>query len=204
MLTIPNALSVGRLLCVPVFLWLLFARDNRYAAAGLLAVLAATDFVDGYVARHFDQVSNLGKALDPTADRILLGVGIVAIMVDGSAPIWVGVLALAREGLVAIAAVVLLVLGARRIDVQLVGKAGTFLLLVAFPLFLTSHSTAGWRDLARVLAWGAAVPGLILSWYSLLTYFPMAREALAERRLGSGSPESRPPSSTPPVEDRSP
>ena len=106
-LTIPNAISVVRLLCVPVFLWLLFDQENRVAAAGLLATLGATDWIDGYIARHYHQVSNLGKILDPVADRVLLIVGVVAILVDGSAPIGVGVLSLLREGLVAVAVIVL-------------------------------------------------------------------------------------------------
>src|SRR4051812_15304491 len=98
-LTLPNVLSLVRLLCVPLFLWLLFwAPDkHRAAAAFLLGALGATDWVDGYVARHFNQVSTLGKVLDPTADRILLGVGIVAIMIDGSVPLWIGFAVIIRE-----------------------------------------------------------------------------------------------------------
>jgi cardiolipin synthase len=184
-LTVPNLLSVVRLACVPLFLWLLFGRDDRYAAALLLAALGATDWVDGYVARHFDQVSSLGKVLDPTADRILLLVGIGAILVDGSVPAWVAVAALAREALVAVAALVLASLGATRIDVQWVGKAGTFALMVAFPLFLASEADIGWADTAEVLAWLWAVPGLVLSWYAALNYVPLARNALREGRVGS-------------------
>ena len=111
-LTIPNIISVVRLLCVPVFLWLLFDQENRLAAAGLLAVLGATDWVDGYIARHYDQVSNLGKVLDPVADRVLLIVGVVAILIDGAAPLGVAVLSLLREGLVAVAVLVLAACGA--------------------------------------------------------------------------------------------
>ncbi|MDQ3756485.1 MAG: CDP-alcohol phosphatidyltransferase family protein [Actinomycetota bacterium] len=184
-LTIPNALSVVRLACVPVFLWLLFGRDDRYAAALLLAALGATDWVDGYIARRFGQVSSLGKVLDPTADRILLLVGIGAILVDGSVPTWVAVAALAREALVAVAALVLAALGATRIDVQWVGKAGTFALMVAFPLFLASEADIGWADTAEVLAWLWAVPGLALGWYAALAYVPLARTALREGRVGS-------------------
>ena len=125
-LTIPNIISVVRLLCVPVFLWLLFDQENRVAAAGLLAILGATDWVDGYIARHYDQVSNLGKILDPVADRVLLIVGVVAILIDGAAPLGVGSLSLLREGLVAVAVIVLAACGAARIDVTWYGKAGTF------------------------------------------------------------------------------
>src|SRR5437763_16546985 len=116
-LTIPNVLSFIRLLCAPLFLWLLFDRHDRVGAAFLLGGLGATDWVDGYVARHFGQVSALGKVLDPTADRILLGVGIVGIMVDGSVPLWIGVAVIVREVLISAAALALAALGARRIDV---------------------------------------------------------------------------------------
>ena len=187
-LTIPNVLSVVRLLFLPLFLWLLFGPENRHAAAWLLAVLCASDFLDGYIARHFDQVSNLGKVLDPTADRLLLAVGGVAIIVDGSIPAWVGVLALAREVVVGGAAIVLTLMKARRIEVQFLGKAGNFLMMVAFPLFLASNPDGGapWHDVARPLAWLCAIPGLALSYYSAYRYVPLARDALGKGRVGSG------------------
>ena len=184
-LTVPNAISVVRLLCVPLFLWLLFAREHRAGAASLLAVLGATDWVDGYIARHFNQVSELGKILDPTADRILLIVGGGAVLLDGAVPAAIAIPILAREALVSGAVLLLAALGARRIDVQWVGKAGTFALMVAFPLFLASKSTLGWRDTADVLAWVFAVPGLVLSYIAAAAYVPLARNALAERRVGS-------------------
>ena len=179
-LTVPNLLSVGRLLCVPLFLWLLFGRDSRWQAGWLLAFLGATDWVDGYIARHFGQVSTLGKVLDPTADRVLLGVAIVALMVDGDVPVWLGTVVIVRELLVSGAVLALAAAGARRIDVQWVGKAGTFALMFAFPLFLASREA--WGDSARVLAWCFAIPGLVLSWYAAVTYVPLARQALAKRR----------------------
>jgi cardiolipin synthase len=183
--TIPNVLSVIRLLCIPLFLWLLFEDDNRAGAAGLLAGLGATDWVDGYIARHFDQTSTLGKILDPTADRLLLLVGVFAILLDGSVPPVVAIMTLAREALVAILALVLAALGARRIDVTWSGKAGTFGLLFAFPFFLTSESTIGWRDTAEVLAWLCAVPGLFFSYVAAVQYIPIARKALRDGRVTS-------------------
>ncbi|MDQ3681242.1 MAG: CDP-alcohol phosphatidyltransferase family protein [Actinomycetota bacterium] len=187
-LTVPNALSVIRLLFIPLFLWLLFGRENRHAAAWLLAVLCTSDWVDGYIARHFDQVSTLGKVLDPAADRILLGVGGIAIIVDGSIPRWLGILALTREAAVGMAVVVLALMGAKRIEVQLVGKAGNFLLMVAFPLFLASNPDGGapWHAVARPLAWLFVIPGLVLSWYSAYRYIPLAKGALGKGRVGSG------------------
>jgi cardiolipin synthase (CMP-forming) len=187
-LTVPNVISLTRLSCVPVFLWLLFGRDNRVGAAFLLGGLGATDWVDGYIARHFGQVSTVGKILDPVADRVLLVVGIGAMLVDGAVPAWVAIAALAREVLVAGATLALAALGARRIDVQWVGKAGTFGLMTAFPLFLMSKGDVSWADTAGKLAWIAAIPGLVLAWYAALTYVPIARQALAEgRRARAGA-----------------
>jgi cardiolipin synthase len=181
-LTVPNVISVIRLLCVPLFLYLLFGRDNRAAAAWLLAALGATDWVDGYIARRWNQVSELGKVLDPVADRVMLIVGIVAIMIDGSVPVAIAVLALAREALVSIATLALAAMGAKRIDVTWEGKSGTFFLMLAFPLFLAANSTVGWADAAEVLAWLCAIPGLVLGYYSLWLYVPLALEALRDGR----------------------
>ena len=181
-LTIPNLLSVGRLLCIPLFLWLLFSKDDRARAAYLLGALGATDWVDGFIARRFNQVSTLGKVLDPTADRLLLGVGLVAILIDGAAPRWVAILVLMREVLVGVTVVVLAALGASRIDVTWFGKAGTFCNMFAFPFFLGGSSGITWHDTAWTLGWVFAIPGLILSWYAAAMYVPMARKALREGR----------------------
>jgi len=184
-LTIPNLLSVVRLLCAPLFLWLLFDRHDRLGAALLLGGLGLTDWVDGYVARHFHQVSTVGKVLDPTADRVLLAVGVIAIVVDGSVPLPIAIITLVREAVVAVAVVVLAALGARRIDVQWAGKAGTFGLMVAFPLFLMSHDRQfSLRHVAGALAWVSVIPALIFAWYAAITYVPMARKALKEGRAG--------------------
>jgi len=183
-LTIPNVVSLVRLCCIPLFLWLLFGKEDRSSAAYLLAVLGATDWVDGYVARHFGQVSTLGKVLDPVADRLLLLVAVVCIAIDGSVPVGVAALTLGREGLVAVTALVLAALGARRIDVSWFGKAGTFGQMVAYPLFLVSGAPVAWADAARTLAWVAVVPALVLSYVALAAYVPVARAALASRRAG--------------------
>lgn len=190
-LTIPNVISFVRLLMIPVFLYLLFGRDNRAGAAGLLAGLGATDWVDGYIARHFDQTSTLGKILDPTADRLMLLTSVAAIIIDGAIPAAVAALVLIREGVVAIAAVVLGIMGARRIDVTWYGKAGTFGLMFAIPFFLTAESTIGWRDTAEVLAWVCVVPGLVFGYVAAVQYIPLGRKALHEGRLGPADEDSQ-------------
>ena len=180
--TLPNLVTVVRLSCLPVFLWLLFARENRAAAAWLLAGMGATDWVDGCLARRLHQVSELGKILDPVADRLLFIVGAGGILLDGSVPVWFAAIVLVRETVVGGTTILLAWLGARRIDVTWFGKAGTFMLMVSFPFFLASHSTLGWADTAGVLAWVFGLPGLVLSLYAAVLYVPLARRALAEGR----------------------
>jgi cardiolipin synthase (CMP-forming) len=161
---------------------LLFAQEDRVAAALLLAGIGATDFFDGWIARRFDQVSDLGKVLDPVADRVLFFVGVGGIVVDGSVPLWFAIAVLVREGLVAVATLVLAALGARRIDVTWSGKAGTFGLMIAFPLFLGSHGDLAWADTAELLAWLAGIPGLVLSYWAAVLYVPLGLAALREAR----------------------
>lgn len=182
-LTLPNLVTVVRLGCVPVFLWLLFGRDDRTAAAWLLAALGATDWVDGYLARRLGQVSEIGKVLDPTADRILLGTVVIALLVDGSVPVVVGVALVTREVLVSVAVLALAAAGARRFDVQWAGKAGTLALMVSLPLFMMGEP-GPWGAPADFVAWGFALAGLAFLWYAAFTYVPMARQALAEGRAG--------------------
>ena len=187
-LTVPNVITLVRLACLPVFVWLLFGQDNEYAAAWLLGALGATDWVDGFIARRWKQVSTLGKVLDPVADRLLLFVGIGCILIEGSVPIVVAVLVLLREALISLATVALAAMGARRIDVTWVGKAGTFCNLFAFPFFLAGgDEQLGWRDTATTLGWVFAVPGILLSWYALALYVPIALRALRERNATAGT-----------------
>jgi cardiolipin synthase len=191
-LTLPNLISLVRLACVPVFLWLLFGRDDRLGAALLLAVLGTTDWVDGWIARRYHQVSTVGKILDPTADRVLLVVAVVAILVDGSVPAVVAWLAIARELTVSTGVLVLAALGARRIDVSWAGKCGTFGLMMAFPLFLISRAPDfSLGDEARVLAWVCAVVGLSFSYWSAFGYVPQGRDALRGRGGGRERREGR-------------
>ncbi|HLI00538.1 MAG TPA: CDP-alcohol phosphatidyltransferase family protein, partial [Acidimicrobiales bacterium] len=135
-LTVPNAVTAVRLGCVPVFVVLVAAgRPHWFAAAALLAVLGITDGVDGFIARHFHQVSTLGKVLDPLADRLLLGTAGISILVVGALPTVVAVLALGREAVVAAGFLIVAVARGRRIDVSVLGKAQTLLLMCALPLF---------------------------------------------------------------------
>jgi cardiolipin synthase len=186
-LTVPNLITMVRLACLPVFVWLVFGAGDQGPAAILLAVLGATDWIDGFVARRFHQVSNLGKVLDPLADRLLVGTAVIVIIVHGAVPVWFGVLTLSREALVGGVVLVLAALGAARIDVLWVGKAGTFGLMFAYPSFLIGHGTTSWQEGMRTFAWVAGGAGLTLAWVAVAAYLGPAKSALRAGRLGQGS-----------------
>jgi len=201
-LTAPNVITMVRLACVPIFVWLLFGAHRQTGAAALLAVLGATDWVDGFVARRYHQVSTLGKILDPVADRVLMATAVISIMVYGAVPLWFGWATIVREVLVAGTVVLLAAFGARRIDVLWLGKAGTFGLMFAYPAFLLSYGSADWQVPFRVFAWGSGIIGLTLAWIAAVAYLAPARKALAEgraarraRRDGTGGGTARRPRS---------
>jgi cardiolipin synthase (CMP-forming) len=187
--TVPNVVTLLRLLCLPLFLYLLFGRDNRAAAAWLLGGLGASDWVDGFLARRLGQVSEFGKMFDPTVDRLLFVVGITGIIVDESAPLWIAVAVLAREvvvgGTIAFAT---LVYKMPRFDVTWWGKTATFLLMFAFPGFLMGHSDFPGADGFAIAAWMFAIPGLVLSYYTGIAYIPLIRDGI---RAGKQSTNPR-------------
>lgn len=181
--TVPNLISFARILLLGVFCWLLFGPDKRIPATLVLMVVGVTDFLDGYLARRFHQVSTLGKVLDPVADRLVLVTGVLAITVYGAVPVWLAAVVLGRELLVSVAAIVLAALRTRRIDVLWVGKAGTFGLMCCFPLFLLGDERATWARVLTDVTWVAVVPALIFSFAALFAYVPLVRGALEERRM---------------------
>jgi cardiolipin synthase len=191
-LTAPNVITLIRLLCIPLFLWMLFGRHWQTASAVLLAVLGATDWVDGFVARRYHQVSTFGKVFDPTADRLLVGTAVISVMVYGAVPLWFGIATIAREVLVSVMVVFLASLGAARIDVLWVGKAGTFGLMFAYPTFLLAYGDGAWQEPFKVIAWVTGITGLTLAWIAAGGYIGPARRALREGRAARRSRKAEP------------
>ena len=185
--TIPNAFTLARLLCLPIFLYVLFGMENRAAAAWMLGALGATDWVDGWLARRFNQVSEFGKMFDPTADRLLFIVGISGILIKGVPPLWFFWLVVIREvlfgGVIAIAT---LFFGMKRFDVTWWGKTATFLLMFALPGFMLGASDFFAHQWFLVAAWLMGIPGLALSYYTAITYVPTIRASLKAGRSERG------------------
>ncbi|MGA1074266.1 MAG: CDP-alcohol phosphatidyltransferase family protein [Ilumatobacteraceae bacterium] len=181
--TVPNLVTLIRLACLPLFVWLLFGLPSRQAAAWLLGTLGATDWVDGYLARRLGQTSEFGKKFDPTADRLLFLVGVAAIVVNGAIPLWFAVAVLARQGpQTSQHRRHTLAFGMERFDVTWWGKTATFLLMFAVPGFLMAESSipiAAWFEVA---AWCFGIPGLVLSYYTAIAYVPDIRNGLRAGR----------------------
>ncbi len=188
-LTVPNLITLARLLCLPVFVWLLLGQENPLAAGALLGVLGATDWVDGWYARRFNAVSNLGKIFDPVVDRLLFFVSIVTIIIAGSAPLWFCIAVLVREVALSLATLVLASLGARRIDVTWIGKAATFGLMFAFPGFLWASTDWVLQPFFEIAAWACALPALAASYYAAALYVPLGLRALSDGRMARATGE---------------
>ena len=184
--TWPNLVTLVRLALLPVFVVLAFNTDHRAASAWLLALLGATDWVDGFLARRFNQVSNVGKILDPVADRLLVSTSVISVAMLGAVPWWFAVATFSREVLVSALTLALAALGAARIDVLWWGKVSTFALMAAYPLFLLCSNPhdaplVDWQVGLQVLTWAIGIFGLVLAWAVLAGY---VKPALAALRTG--------------------
>ena len=180
--TVPNLLSVARLGLLGWSLAELFGNRERIFAAALLGLAGTTDFLDGYVARRFHQVTTLGKILDPTVDRMVLGSAVLGAVVYGAVPGWLAAVVLGREFLVSAMGVALAALGASRIDVLVLGKVAAFGFMCAFPLFLLGDGPGGFDHGLREAAWVIALPSVAASLISAASYVPIARRSLAAGR----------------------
>lgn len=182
-LTAPNAFTLLRLCCIPLFVYLLFGRDNLAGAAFLLGGLGATDWVDGWLARRYHQTSEFGKKFDPTVDRVLFIVAIASIIIYGCAPLWFCWAVLAREVIVGgTVAIATLLFHMKSFDVTWLGKTATFLLMLAFPGFMLGASDFPLHQLFQIAAWMVGIPGLVLSYYTAIAYIPTIRSSIAAGR----------------------
>jgi cardiolipin synthase (CMP-forming) len=180
--TIPNLISLARLLGVPVFLWLVLGVDSQagdWWAIGLLIAASASDWLDGKIARALNQQSRLGELLDPAADRLYIVATIVALAVRAIIPWWLVALLAARELLMAIVLAVLRRRGWGTLQVSFVGKTATLCLLYAFPLLFLGAHVASYAETARVAGWTFVFWGSALYWCSALLYIVQARRLLA-------------------------
>jgi cardiolipin synthase (CMP-forming) len=172
-LTVPNLLSFARLAVLPV-IYLDLTAGRFLRAFVLLAVFGATDWLDGYVARRFDQTSKLGKLLDPLSDRVLFVVVGIGFVVAGLLPLWALVVLLIRDVAVLIGGGLLVLRGAEPPDVTRLGKASTFGLMWAFPTFLLAaivgDGPSDPEPVLHALAWITFLINTVLHYLAALGY----------------------------------
>jgi cardiolipin synthase len=185
--TIPNFISFARLLGVPLFLWLVLGVNSTagdWWAVGILIASAASDWLDGKIARALNQESKLGQLLDPAADRLYIVATIIALAVRAIIPWWLVAVLAARELVMAVVLAVLRRRGWGPLQVSFAGKAATLCLLYAFPLlFLGSHATS-YAEVTRVIGWTFVIWGSALYWWAAGLYLTQARRLLAGPRPG--------------------
>jgi cardiolipin synthase (CMP-forming) len=172
-LTLPNLLSMLRLALVPVFLTLLI-NSHFYSAILVLALASLTDYLDGFFARRWNQVTRLGQLLDPAADRLYIFSTLVGLAIAGIIPYWLMWVIIARDVVLAVAYVVLANHGYGPLPVHFLGKVATFSLLYAFPLLLMAEI---WPLIAWLLplAWAFALWGVGLYWWAGFVYLRQVR-----------------------------
>jgi cardiolipin synthase len=168
--TIPNLLTVVRFMGVPLFMWLVLAQKEYGAGVIVLAVMAGTDWIDGYIARRFDQASKLGRVLDPIADRLAL-LAVASTLVIAGVVHWLYLAALVIPDAVLLVLTLSFFRGHPDLPVSVVGKVRTGLLLLGTPLLVLSRLDTGFSGQLLAAAWVVLGLGLIGHWIAAYNYF---------------------------------
>ena len=190
-LTVPNALSVLRLVLVPVFLYLLLVADATGWAIAVLMFSGVSDWADGKIARMFNnQSSRLGALLDPAVDRIYMIIVPIAMAMAGALPWWIVGLLLGRDLVLAATLPLLRSRGLVALPVTYVGKAATFALMSGLPLVLLGQFDALWARVVLSIGWGFLIWGLAMYLWSAILY--LIQVAMVIRALPRTAPDATP------------
>jgi cardiolipin synthase (CMP-forming) len=176
-LTIPNVISFLRIAMIPVFVALIVDPDTRRAGLVLFVVVVATDWVDGSLARATGQVSDLGKVLDPVADRLAIAAGLIALVVADAFPLWAALLILVRDATVLIAGLVLLSKHRARIEVRHLGKVATFSLMAAIACIAWGSLGYPLAPAALACGWAFYAVGIVEYYVATVLYVGDLRRA---------------------------
>ena len=167
--TIPNVLSMLRLLLVPVFLILVIA--GAYVTALIVLIAASlTDLLDGYLARRFDQVTRLGQLLDPAADRLYIFAALIGLAANALVPWWIVIVIVARDVLIVVLGVVLANHGYGPLPVHQLGKAATFALFTGLPVIMLGLAFPAMQPVSEPFGWAVTLWGAFLYWWAGIIY----------------------------------
>jgi cardiolipin synthase len=181
--TVPNILSAARILLIPVFCWLTANERTRLWGIVLFAVIVSTDWVDGYVARKTGQVSELGRILDPVADRLAIAAGLLTFAISGIFPFWAALLILVRDLAVLLGGAGVLWGRAIRVDVRWIGKIATASLMMAITWIAWGNAGGPFGEVLLVGGWLAFVVGIVEYYVAAGLYAIDVRDALAARGM---------------------
>jgi len=189
-LTIPNLLSMGRLVGVPVFLWLILwpvfgGPNNDGWAIAILMLSGISDYLDGKLARRWGQISRLGQILDPAADRLYVLSTLVGLTWREILPLWVTAILLAREVFIGSLLPILNRYGYGPLQVSFLGKAATFNLMYAFPLLLLGNGSSWFERAAGVVSWAFIWWGTALYWWAGILYAVQVRQIVKAERTAT-------------------
>lgn len=188
-LTVPNVLSVIRLVLIPVFLYLLLVADAAGWAVGILVFSGASDWADGKIARLFEnQSSRLGALLDPAVDRMYMVAVPTALAVAGVVPWWIVALLFSRDLVLAGTLPPLRRRGLTALPVTYIGKAATFALMSGLPLVLLGQYDALWARVVLACGWGFLIWGLAMYLWSGILY--LIQVVVVMRTIPAGAPNS--------------
>lgn len=180
-LTLPNALSVLRLVGVPVFLWLILAEHDGWALV-VLMLSGVTDYLDGKIARTYNLVSKVGQYLDPIADRLYIASTLFGLAWREIIPWWLVLILIARDAFVAGMYPVVRSFRLPLPGVHYIGKAATFNLLYAFPLLLLGYGDNVVAMVAEPIGWAFVWWGTALYWLGALLYAWQLVSMVRQRR----------------------
>ncbi|EGD53557.1 CDP-alcohol phosphatidyltransferase family protein [Gordonia neofelifaecis] len=169
--TVPNALSVLRLLLIPVFIWLLLVEESAGWAFVVLFVSGLTDWLDGKLARWLGQSSKLGALLDPAADRLYVIVIPICFGIREFVPWWLIGLIIGRDLLLFATAPLLKSRGITALPTLYVGKAATFALMSSFPWLLAGQIDGVIGTICYPIGWAFLLWGVGLYLWSLVLYW---------------------------------
>ena len=189
-LTIPNAISSLRIALIPVFVTLIVDPDTTRAGLVLFVIVVATDWIDGTLARATGQVSEVGKVLDPVADRLAIAAGLIALVVVDAFPLWAALLILVRDVAVLIAGLVLLSKRRARIDVRTIGKVATFALMGAIASIAWGSLGYPLAPAALACGWAFFAVGTVEYYVATALYMGDLRRAWRPPLDRSGAPAS--------------
>lgn len=188
-LTIPNVLSVIRLLLVPVFVYLMLVPRAFAPAVAILMFSGVSDWADGKIARLVpNQSSRLGELLDPLVDRIYMITVPVGLALAGVIPWAVVAILLGRDLLLAATLPIVRGRGVAALPVTYIGKAATFALMSGFPLVLLGQWDALWSKVIGATGWAFVIWGIGMYLWSAVLYLVQVR--LLVRRLPKASAQA--------------